>query len=364
MNLPKHPKKTDPFSVLVIAEEDMIDLHVSGALSTFNDITIAAHHASSISAISEFRKNYFDVIILDIGMSDEDGLITIRRLVRIDPNAKIIMASTLSFTNVRKSMAGFEIGAAEFIQPPSNITSKISTRQFAADLSRMVRGLGQARRLEKQIRKPITPIVPQAPSQDLKLRRPSTERPKILAIGSSTGGPSAVTALLTALPFDFPLPIVITQHMPATFTSVFATTLGNRSGKPSCEGENGMILKPNHVYVAPGDFHMTLKGQPGNVKIALDQNPPVNHCRPSVDPMVNSIVGIFGANTLLIILTGMGSDGLTGARCVAENNGTVIAQDFETSVVWGMPRAVAEAGLCSEVLPLDKIAGAITKLVQ
>ncbi len=355
-------KKEGPISVLIIADKGMIDEHITRALSSSKAIAVDGHHSSGISATSEFRRHHFDAIILDIGMSNEDPLVSINRLLRVDNHAKIIMVSTLSFANVRQSMTGFERGAAEFIQTPADFTKKSSFTQFQADLCRVVQSLGNARRQEGPRPEPEAPRLPKPPTKEIKLRPSSTEHPKILAIGSSTGGPQALLTVLTALPAFYPLPIVITQHMPKTFTTVLASTLSKRTDKTAVEGETGMPLVPNQIYIAPGDFHMTVNGTADNAKIAINQEPPVNYCRPSVDPMVESIVNIFGSKTLLAILTGMGADGKKGAELVVNANGTVIAQDFETSTVWGMPGAAAEAGYCSEVLPVEQIGAAITRL--
>jgi two-component system, chemotaxis family, protein-glutamate methylesterase/glutaminase len=364
MNTSVNMDKNAPISVMIIADEGVIDGFITKALAPSAGIEIDGHFTSGVDAISAFRRRHFDVIILDIGMATEDPLITIRRLVRVDEHIKIVMVSTLSFANVRQSMMGFDRGAAEFIQTPSDFTSKRSASQFQVEVCRVTKNLGLARRQEGQRLLPAAPKPPTPPTKEVRLRPASTKRPKILAIGSSTGGPQALMTVISALPSTFPLPIVITQHMPKTFTTVLASTLSKRSGKTAVEGEEGMILKPGHIYLAPGDFHMTLNGSAGNAKISINQNPPVNYCRPSVEPMVESVVNIFGAETLLAILTGMGSDGKKGAELVVNAGGTVIAQDFATSTVWGMPGAVAEGGFCSEVLPIDKIAPAINRIVS
>jgi len=353
---------TDPYSVMIIADDGRIDGYLTDALSADSKLKIVGHYFSGIDAISAFRRQHCDVVVLDIGMANEDPLTTIRRLLRVDRHTKIIMASTLSFANVRQSMMGFEIGAAEFVQTPSDFTGISSFAHFQAEFCRVVRSLAKARRQEGVRPAPTARPTPSPPTEKIELRPASRERPQILAIGSSTGGPQALMTVLQDLPGQFALPIVITQHMPKTFTTVLATTLSKRTGKTAVEGETGMALKPNHVYIAPGDHHMTFRGRPGNVEIVLNQDPAINFCRPSVEPMVESIVKIYGAKTLLTILTGMGSDGKNGAEMVANAKGTVIAQDFETSTVWGMPGVVAKAGLCSKVLPVTSIGAAINKL--
>ena len=185
----------------------------------------------------------------------------------------------------------------------------------------------------------------------------------ILAIGSSTGGPQALFKVLTSIHGTVRQPIVITQHMPATFTTILAEHISRISGYPAAEGIDGEVIESGRVYVAPGDFHMMIEGSVGSGrKLRLDKSPPENFCRPSVDPMLRSVVRAYGRRVLCVILTGMGQDGLIGSRAVVDAGGTVIAQDEASSVVWGMPGAVAQAGLCSAILPLDQIGSQINKL--
>jgi len=347
---------TASFSVLVIADPGTVDDHLTAALSDTSEIELIGHHASGVDGVSAFRKRHIDVIFVDIGMAQEDPLLTLRRLIRIDPSAKIVMASTLSFSNVRQSMMGFERGAAEFINTPATFTQQSSAAEFKAEVLRVVRLLAHARRQENPRSTPAAMLPPVEPTDKIILRSPSTERPQVLAIGSSTGGPQALMTVFDGLADDFPVPILVTQHMPKTFTAVLANTISGRTNKTAVEAEEGMRVSPGTIYIAPGDFHMTIVGDRASPTISLNQGPQINYCRPSVDPMVDSIIAIYGANILLTILTGMGSDGKDGADGVVKAGGTVIAQDFASSTVWGMPRAVAIAGLCSQVLPIDEIA--------
>jgi two-component system chemotaxis response regulator CheB len=188
------------------------------------------------------------------------------------------------------------------------------------------------------------------------LRQPSREKPDILAIGSSTGGPQALFAVLKGLRNGFRLPIIITQHMPATFTTILAEHITRMSGWPCSEAKDGDPIVPGHVFVAPGDFHMVVESQGLQKVLRLNKNPPENFCRPAVDPMLRSVARAYGGRALAVILTGMGQDGMKGGQQVAEAGGTILAQDEATSVVWGMPGAAATAGICSAVLPLPEIA--------
>jgi two-component system chemotaxis response regulator CheB len=196
-------------------------------------------------------------------------------------------------------------------------------------------------------------------SGPIKLRAASMVQPQILAIGSSTGGPQALVKVVTAIAPKLEVPVLITQHMPATFTAILAETLSRGSGLKCVEGATGMMLQPGCVYVAPGEYHMIIKGRGGPIELL--QTPPENFCRPAVDPMFRSVAAAYGAATLAVVLTGMGADGRGGARSIADAGGTILAQDEATSVVWGMPAAVAHAGLASAVLPLDAVAGEVRK---
>ncbi|HZB93563.1 MAG TPA: chemotaxis protein CheB, partial [Stellaceae bacterium] len=203
---------------------------------------------------------------------------------------------------------------------------------------------------------------PETQRRVIALRPGARETPEVVAIGSSTGGPQALFRVGAALKGAVKQPIFITQHMPATFTTILAEHLGRASGYPVAEGVDGERVQSGRIYVAPGDFHMTVEAERGDKVVRLLKTPPENFCRPSVDPMLRSLARSYGGRVLTLILTGMGHDGLAGGRGVVEAGGTVIAQDEASSVVWGMPGAVAMAGLCSAVLPLDEIGGFLAKL--
>lgn len=196
----------------------------------------------------------------------------------------------------------------------------------------------------------------------ISLRPMPKDIPEVVAIGSSTGGPQALFTMLSALG-KITQPILITQHMPATFTTILAEHIARASGIPTVEGAEDMPVERGHIYVAPGEFHMSIEGTPQNPVIKLLKTPPENFCRPSVNPMLRSLVKLYGKRVLTVILTGMGQDGLKGAEGVVAVGGGVIAQDEASSIVWGMPGAVATAGLCSAVLPLPELAPLIRRLV-
>jgi two-component system chemotaxis response regulator CheB len=191
--------------------------------------------------------------------------------------------------------------------------------------------------------------------------RSSAERPAIVAIGVSTGGPNALAAMLPALPGDLPVPVVIVQHMPPMFTRLLAERLHAQSKLKVVEGQAGMALQAGTVYIAPGDFHMEVQASGASVLVRLVQTPPENSCRPAVDVLFRSVARAYGPRVLAIILTGMGQDGLRGCETIHEAGGRVVVQDEATSIVWGMPGFVARAGLAEKVLPLDTIAAEIVR---
>jgi two-component system chemotaxis response regulator CheB len=230
--------------------------------------------------------------------------------------------------------------------------------------------LGEAKRKTAGIAQPAKRARPEAArripdSRPIALRAASLDPFEVLAIGSSTGGPQALFQLLTSLRGTLSRPIFITQHMPSTFTTILAEHICRSTGWPAAEAVDGEIVRQARVYVAPGDFHMLVELAPGGEKIIrLSKAPAENFCRPAVDPMLRSLAQVHGRRLLTVVLTGMGHDGLDGSKAVAAAGGTVVAQDEATSVVWGMPGAVATAGLCSAVLPLAEIGAYISKLAR
>ncbi|PZP55222.1 MAG: chemotaxis response regulator protein-glutamate methylesterase [Micavibrio aeruginosavorus] len=308
------------------------------------------------------------IILLDIEMPVMDGLTAIPQLLAKRPNVKIIMCSTLTTHNASVTLQAMELGAVDCIGKPST-SSEISGDSFRDVLLNKIRSIGEVsvqksgKRFETTNEtKPVTNIHPHLP-KTVKLRGPHEGfggKPQILAIGSSTGGPNALFKVITHLK-NLDIPIVLTQHMPATFTRILAEHISKHTGVPAVEGENGMKLENGRVHVAPGGLHMVITPER---TIRLDDGPMENFCKPAVDPMLRSLLPLFGDKILTVILTGMGQDGLRGSREVVERGGRIVAQDEATSVVWGMPGAVALAGLCSAVLPLDDVGPYVRKAVM
>jgi len=359
-----------PLRVMLVGESQIVADRVRKALESVSDITIAVTTTDGVSAVSALRRENVDAIILDIGDVEGNVKVTLARLFRIDPAAKIVMVASLSFANVKNSMLGLLEGAAEFIPTPAAHTKSSSEIEFARNLTSVIRAMGRTERVIDATPGTTPRLVELSSSRTapktatIVLHAASKVVPDVLVIGSSTGGPQALFTFFDTLPADVQLPILITQHMPATFTTLLAGHITKHSGRDCREGENGEPVVPNRVYLAPGDRHMSLHPAAAGATIRLTDDPPVNFCRPSVDPLFFSAAKIYGAKVIAVMLTGMGSDGLDGARAVVTAGGNLIAQNEETCVVWGMPRAVAEAGICAAVLPLPQLGPCVGRALR
>ncbi len=338
------------------------------------DIEIVVIANDGEAAIRGMERGPIDVVILDIEMPVMDGLTALPKLLALDKNLQVIVASTLTRRSAQISLQALAAGAADYVPKPSSSSVLNGSTEFRRELLDKVRNLGGKRRAARQFaargnsgaappaiaRPALRPHASGAGA--IALRKASAHRPQIVAIGSSTGGPQALIGVLSALAASVDVPIVITQHMPATFTAILAEHIARASRRETREGIEGETLRGGRIYIAPGGQHMKLEQRGHERVVRLTQEPPENFCRPAVDPLFRSVAQVFGPAALAIVLTGMGVDGAKGSRMVADAGGTVIAQDEATSVVWGMPGAAAQSGCCSAVLPLAEIAPRIVRL--
>lgn len=347
------------------------------ALSDIKQLTIVHSVANGRMAVQALSRERVDVIILDLEMPEMDGIAALPKLLEIDPGVKIIIASSLSVHNAEISLKALTLGASDYLAKPSSRTDGSAIEQFYHELKRKILALGGTRHpvssaSADDAKSPIfrTGALPAAakPAGESRALPAGLIYPtapvKAVAVASSTGGPQALLTLFGGLKDVLKMvPIFITQHMPPTFTTILADHLGRVSGRPCMEGKNGLVVCPNQIYVAPGNYHMVAErnGSVGEILIRIHQEPPENFCRPAADPMLRSLASLYGRHLLVVVLTGMGQDGLEGARMAAKAGATIIAQDEASSVVWGMPKAVAEDKLCAAILPLDKIAGYVTR---
>lgn len=364
-----------PIRVLIVDDSVVIRAMIARILGGQPRFKIAGSVANGRLALDFLARDPVDVVVLDIEMPVMSGLEALPRIVETVPGIKVIMVSTLTLRGAAVSLEALQNGAADFVPKPTSTGDMGSTQDFARELAEKVFALGRSRATARSSRIPGGPAKSGAASSaetgaastgraptalygnvPVVLRPASRERPRVLALGSSTGGPKALFTLFGALGKSIKIPVLLTQHMPAHFTAILAEHITRLGGLPAREAEDGEPLVGGRVFVAPGDFHMVVESKAGAFVLRLLKTPPENFCRPAVDPMLRSIAQCFGAKSLAAILTGMGQDGLVGGRELIRVGGTVIAQDEATSVVWGMPGAVASNGVCSAVLPLDKIA--------
>jgi len=364
--------KHDAYRVMVVDDSAVIRGLLSRWLETDDQICIVASANNGLSALRQMKGANPEIVVLDVEMPEMDGITAVPHLLECNPDLGIIMASTLTTRNAEVSLKALAAGAADYLTKPSSTRDDNSVQLFRDELIEKIKALGSARRRRQGAPTPLAPPKPTIAttperrairdgSSPIALRRPGPA-PQVLAIGSSTGGPQALLEVFGYLKDSVKLPILITQHMPETFTRILAEHISRAAGVDCREAENGEPLRVGRVYVAPGGYHMVVDGSPGNAVVRINQDPPENYCRPSVDPLFRSLARIFGGTVLAAVLTGMGQDGLEGGRHVVDAGGTVIGQDEASSVVWGMPGAVATAGLCSAVLPLTEIGPAVGRM--
>jgi two-component system chemotaxis response regulator CheB len=403
--------ENQPLRVMIVDDSSVVRGLLTRLLETQPDVEVASSVSDGQMAVNALRRTPVDVVILDIEMPRMDGLTALPLLMEARPSIQVIVASTLTEKNAEISLKALERGAADYLTKPTSAHGLGSMEAFNRQLVEKVIALGYANRdtgmparpaaapprriapspdykpssrpSDRQYRPSVRPgrpkvrvierstkemddarIFTKAEPKEIVLRAAGKTRPEIITIGSSTGGPQALFQVLRDIGPNPGVPILITQHMPPTFTKILAEHAARASGLPCKEAEDGESVERGQVYIAPGDYHMLIKIRNDRPVIAINQDSPVNFCRPAVDPMLRSVVELYGGRILNVILTGMGADGMVGSQAVVDAGGTVIAQDELTSVVWGMPGAVATRGLCSAVLPVDQIGGHVRKFIM
>ena len=319
-------------------------------------IRVVARASNGQAALDALKLHDVDVVVLDIEMPVMDGLTALPLLLKAQPGLAIIMASTLTARGADVSMRAMRLGAADYVPKPSAM-QVAGDAQFGPELIAKIHGLARLRR------RAHAGAIPTPPAASISLRPAPRTQPVLLAIGSSTGGPNALFTLIQALSPKLTVPVIITQHMPAAFTPLLAEHIDRLGVLPCHEAQEGQRLVAGQILLAPGDFHFLVRREGGGLSAHLTQAPAENFCRPSVDPMLRSAGAATDNRVLVVMLTGMGADGLEGTRAIVDQGGAALAQDEATSVVWGMPGAVARAGLAHAVLPLKQIAPRILTML-
>jgi two-component system, chemotaxis family, protein-glutamate methylesterase/glutaminase len=364
----------EPLRVMVVDDSVVIRGLISRWIEAEPDMVVAASLRTGLDAVNQVERVNPDVAVLDIEMPDLDGISALPLMLAKRPNLIIIMASTLTRRNAEISFKALSLGAADYIPKPESTRELAAAETFRHDLMQKIRHLGAKVRRRIHASPPLAPVherarepvaraaVTTVPPQLTKRAFTSTT-PRVLLIGSSTGGPQALMTLVGEIGSVIDrFPVLITQHMPPTFTTILAEHLARSSHRPAHEGVHGEIVKAGRIYLAPGGCHMRVVRQGANATIALDDGPAINFCKPAVDPLFSSAIDIWQGGILAVVLTGMGSDGMRGGKEVVAAGGNIIAQDEATSVVWGMPGAAAHAGICAAVLPLNQIAPKLVRL--
>jgi two-component system chemotaxis response regulator CheB len=372
-----------PIRVMVVDDAVVARSLVTRWIDAESDMKITAALRTGREAVEQFDSSDPDVVVLDVEMPELDGISALPLLLKKKRDLMVIMASAVTRRGAEVSLRALSLGAADYIPKPATTREAATSAAYRRELIEKIRNLGRRRRVslrhsapgaapaEDRLRRgrplpaPSTPDgLPFKPAtQRLSLRPFALSVPRVVLIGSSTGGPQALTVLIEKLPAAIDrAPVLITQHMPPTFTTVLAEHLSRIGGRGAHEAENGEPVLAGGIYLAPGGRHMRVVRDRDGIRIALGDDPPINFCKPAVDPLFASAAQVWGSSALALVLTGMGSDGTSGAAAIVAAGGSVIAQDEASSVVWGMPRSVALAGLCSAVLPLDQIAPKVLRL--
>jgi two-component system, chemotaxis family, protein-glutamate methylesterase/glutaminase len=380
---PGSAREHDRIRVMVVDDAVVVRAMITRWVAAELDMQIVASLRGASDAIAQVEGKSPDVVVLDITMPDMDGLTALPRLLEKKRDLVVLMVSTLTRRNAEISLHALALGAADYVPKPETDRELMNADSFRRELIEKIRVLGSRRKRgtttisaghpnvlergpglysESCLDAPGLAVGTPEPA-DIALRPFPPATPRVLLIGASTGGPQALNVILSTIGRVIDnAPVLITQHMPPTFTTILAEHLARTSGRPAAEAGDGELIRAGHIYVAPGGLHMRVARRDGEPVVALDDGPPIHFCKPAVDPLFASAAAIWGPWNLALVLTGMGSDGARGAAQLVAAGGGVIAQDEASSVVWGMPGRVAQAGLASAVLPLDQIAPKVLRL--
>lgn len=366
--LATHPAK--PIRVMIVDDSAVVRGLVSRWIEEEPGLEVVSRHANGKLAVDDAARSAPDIVLLDIEMPVMDGLEALPLLLEARPELRVLMVSTLTRRNAEISFKALALGALDYVPKPDSNREIATSLDFRREVIRKIKSLGRVR-TRRAVLGEGAPVAADHVAAVEAGKRPAFKQrpfslvpPRIIAIGSSTGGPEALAVVLgAASPSLSRVPVLVAQHMPPVFTGILAERLARATGRETKEGVHGETLKPGTIYVAPGNHHMTVvhAAQPA---VRIGSEPPVHFCRPAADPLFASVAAAFGPAALGIVLTGMGHDGAAGARAIADGGGSVIAQDEASSVVWGMPGAAASVGACAAVLPPAEIAETVSKLIK
>jgi two-component system chemotaxis response regulator CheB len=349
--------------VLVVDDAVVVRKLITETLRRDPDLEVVGIAANGKIALQKIPQVNPDVITLDVEMPEMDGLATLREVRKLYPKLAVIMFSTLTQKGAVATLEALSLGASDYVTKPANVGS-VTEAMTRLEQELIPKIKVHCRHLcLTETARPSPNTTPSA----LPAALPLPPRPgpiEIVCLGTSTGGPNALAEVFANLPADFPVPIVMVQHMPPLFTAMLAERLTAHSSVPCHEGAEGQVVERGHAYIAPGGRHMEVQRPGIRTTLHLHDGTPENSCRPAVDVLFRSVAAAYGSAVLGVVMTGMGQDGLRGCEIIREKRGHVVVQDEETSVVWGMPGYIAKAGYADRIVPLNQIAGEITRRVR
>jgi two-component system chemotaxis response regulator CheB len=354
-------------SVLVVDDSVVVRRLIVDALTDIPDIQVVGTAANGRFALGKIDRLKPDIVTMDVEMPEMDGLTAVREVRKKYPSLPVIMFSALTAAGAAATLDALAAGATDYVTKPSKSGSIAESIEAIRQqlVPRIYALCGRRAPVRPPVRLAPTRLARPVTSPPVKsIRSVGTGRVDIVAIGASTGGPEALAKLLPALPADFPVPIVMVQHMPPLFTKMFAERLDRACPLRVVEATDGMTVAPGMVVLAPGDRHLAVERRGTSIVARLNDGPPENSCRPAVDVLFRSVARVYGGASLAVVLTGMGRDGRDGSRDIRAAGGDVVAQDEATSVVWGMPGAVANAGLANSILPLPEVAAFLNSRIN
>jgi two-component system chemotaxis response regulator CheB len=377
---------------ILIADDSSVTRRiVSEALNMEVDMEIVATAQDGEEAIAYFKAQRPDVVLLDVDMPTISGIEALKAIRALNDSVPVIMFSTLTVKGGEATLDALAAGATDYAPKPTGAGHLDKALAYLKqEVVPKVRLWGNRYKMRQEKSAQMAPSV--KPNKEITVSSAATAGPargsssftvasskpivtaptarkrsgpvSILAIGASTGGPNALAELISLLPGDLGVPVVIVQHMPPVFTQLLAERLDRTSRLTVKEGYDGAVLRAGEAWVAPGDFHMVVSREGTETLLRTNKNTPENSCRPAVDVLFRSVAEVYGGNTLAVVLTGMGRDGTAGCQVLSKVGAGILVQDEASSVVWGMPRSVAEAGLADSVLNLKDIAAAITTRIR
>ena len=362
-----------PTQILIIDDSLLVRGLLRSMVTRDNDLAVIATSTDGIEGLDAYKQHRPDIVLMDIEMPRMDGLTCVKEILAFDPKANIIMCSSLTKTGSEMTCKALNLGALDFLTKPSS-QSVDRSADFEQELVAKIKAISQSRFRLKST--PAASGAADTPKSSL-LKPDETPPTRVfegalprnfplaVAIGASTGGLQATIEVLKKIDENLMVPIFITQHLPEGFAVSFADNIQRQTGMTTHAAEENMLIEPGHVYIAPGNRHMRIKkGLPR--RITLDDGPPVSYCKPSIDVMLQSIDEAYGDHIIAALLTGMGSDGRTACHGLIKDgrNNILLAQDQDSSVVWGIPGAVAKDGICHYIQPPAEIGQTITRLLR